>query len=201
MEIRERRADDLDELVAVATRVREVDSYPMFLPDGDFVRFLTRPTPVDAWVAVEGDELVGHVALHDTTSKPVMRLVAERRSAQPPVYVARLLVDPDWRGHGLGRRLLEHARGAAVDAGHTPFLDVVDAPATAAAIGLYRSDGWVEIGRVTYELLGGDIDELVFQGPLAAPASAVKQNGSGRAAQGARQKSRRHGGGKARLSP
>ena len=27
-----------------------------------------------------------------------MSLVAERRSAQPPVYVARLLVDPGWRG-------------------------------------------------------------------------------------------------------
>jgi len=171
MEIRERRADDLDELVAVAGRVREVDNYPMFLPDGGLVRFLTGPSPVAAWVAVDRDQLVGHVALNDVTSKPVMRLVAERGSALPPAYVARLLVEPGSRRHGLGRQLLERARGAAVAGERTPFLDVVDTPTTAAAVRLYRSDGWVEIGRVTYELLGDDIDELVFQGPLAGPTS------------------------------
>ncbi len=93
MEIRERRADDLDQLVAVASRVHEADGYPIFLPDGDFVRFLTRPKPTAAWVAVSDGTVVGHVALNPASSGPVMHLIAELES-EPAIYVARLLVDP-----------------------------------------------------------------------------------------------------------
>lgn len=64
------------ELVAVAARVHAEDHYPIFLPHGDFVRFLTRASPVAAWVAVRDERIVGHVALNAETSGPVMRLAA-----------------------------------------------------------------------------------------------------------------------------
>jgi len=100
VEHRERRDDDLDELVAVAARVHAVDHYPIFLPHGDFARFLTRPSPVAAWVAVRDERIVGHVALNAETSGPVMRLAAELVPERRVAYVARLLVDPDARRQG-----------------------------------------------------------------------------------------------------
>ncbi|HSH60008.1 MAG TPA: GNAT family N-acetyltransferase [Acidimicrobiales bacterium] len=167
MRIRDRRDDDLEELVAVAARVHEADQYPIFLPDGDLKRFLTRPKPLAAWVAVRNERLIGHVALNAETSRPVMQLVAALKPKRSAVYVARLLVDGSARREGVGRMLLEHARQAAVDSGHLPVLDVVDTPAAAAAISLYRRDGWEEVGRVSFELVDTEVDELVFRGPLA----------------------------------
>lgn len=61
----------------MAARVQAIDRYPIFLPDGNLARFLTRPTPVAAWVAVRDDAVVGQVALNTETSIPVMRLVAD----------------------------------------------------------------------------------------------------------------------------
>lgn len=169
MEIRARAEGDLDDLVGVAARVHEVDSYPIFLPGRDYVGFLSRPQPLVAWVAVDG-ELLGHVALNGATSRPVMRLVDELGPAFSAVYVARLLVDPGSRRRGVGRRLLEHARRAAVDMGHSAFVDVVDTPTARPAISLYRGDGWEEIGRVSFDLVDDQVHELVFRAP--APWSA-----------------------------
>jgi GNAT superfamily N-acetyltransferase len=162
VEIRPRHDGDLVDIVQVASRVHEVDNYPIFLPN--YARFLCRPVPLAAWVATDEDRVVGHVALNATTSPSVMQLVDEQEPAIPAVYVARLLVDPGARGHEIGRRLLEHARCAALAAGCVPFLDVVDVGTAAAAIGLYRRDGWQEIGRVRFQLAGNDVDELVFRG-------------------------------------
>jgi GNAT superfamily N-acetyltransferase len=164
VELRVRRDDDLDELVAVAGRVKAVDNYPILLRDNDFVRFLTKPTPVAAWVAILEGRLAGHVALNAETSAPVMRLAAEVMPAGRAIYVARLLVEPETRRQGAGRTLLGHACRAAIELGRVPLLDVVDTPAAAAAISLYRREGWTEVGRVSfYE----DIDELVFRGPAS----------------------------------
>lgn len=165
MEIRERHESDLDDLVAVAARVHELDNYPIFLPDDDYIRFLSQPKPLAAWVAVSGRELVGHVALNETTSPSVMELVEERGRSAHPVYVARLLVDPGSRRLGGGRQLLDHARRAVADAGRCPFLDVVDTPTATPAISMYRRAGWEEIGRVRFEIVGDEIEELVFRGP------------------------------------
>jgi hypothetical protein len=59
VDIRARRDDDLDELVTIAARVSAADDYPIFFPDRDFPRFLTRPKPVAAWVAVRESESSG----------------------------------------------------------------------------------------------------------------------------------------------
>lgn len=165
MEIRQRHDRDLDQLAAVAGRVHEADRYPIFLPDGDLCGFLTRPKPIAAWVAVHEGSVKGHVALNAETSAPVMQLVSGLETARPAVYIARLLVDLSARRTGLGRRLLEQARRAAVDIQHAPFLDVVDTPTAAAAMSLYRSAGWGEVGRVRFKLVDAEIEEIVLRGP------------------------------------
>jgi predicted N-acetyltransferase YhbS len=85
--------------------VREIDNYPMHLPDGDFERFLRRPEPIASWVAEAHGVIVGHVAMNDRTSPPVMQLVQTLDPELPPVYVARLLVDPRARRRGAGQLL------------------------------------------------------------------------------------------------
>jgi GNAT superfamily N-acetyltransferase len=166
MEVRQRQDRDLDQLVRVAARVQAVDGYPGFLPDGDLVRFLTRPPPVAAWVAVHDDDLVvGHVALCDRTAGPVMQLAAELEPDERPVFVTRLLVDPGVRRLGYGGRLLERARRAAVALDRAPFLDVVETPGALAALSLYRRDAWEEVGRVPCPVADGrDLEEIVFRG-------------------------------------
>jgi GNAT superfamily N-acetyltransferase len=119
MEIGERVDVDLDQLVAVAGRVHEAGRYPIFLPDDDFHRFLTRPEPAAPLVAIRDGSVVGHIALNAETSGPVMQLVAALDSKRPALYVARLLVDPSARRAGIGKMLLEQARRAAVDSRHT----------------------------------------------------------------------------------
>lgn len=166
VDIRERREVDLDELVAIAAAVQRVDSYPRFVASGDLARFLTRPKSSMAWVAVQDHRVLGHVALHDTTTPPVMQLVADCGPQPPAIYVARLLVDPSARRAGVGRDLLEHARRAAIEVARSPFVDVVETPSAVAAISLYRRCGWSEIGRVRVDLAGNDAHELVFRGPL-----------------------------------
>jgi hypothetical protein len=47
----------------------------VYLPGDDFERFLTRPTPIGAWVAVEDDDLVGHVALNQQTGPEVEAMI------------------------------------------------------------------------------------------------------------------------------
>jgi len=161
-EIRERREADLDQLEEVARRVRAVDGYPIYLPDDDARRFLCRPQPIAAWVAVADGRVLGHVALNASTSEPVMAAVAAVDPERPAAYVARLLVAPTARRSGVGRALLARARGHAVEAGFLPALDVVDGPNAAAAIALYRSEGWSQIARVSFRLADLDVDELVF---------------------------------------
>ena len=39
LEVRLRTSSDMDELVELASRVRAVDGYPVYLPEGDFTDF------------------------------------------------------------------------------------------------------------------------------------------------------------------
>lgn len=165
--IRDRAAGDLEALVAMAERVRSLDGYPVFLGDGGLRRFLTKPSSLGAWVAERDGVVVGQVMLNAETSSPVMQL-ARQRGHDRAAFVARLLVDPDARRMGIGARLLEHARHAAIDRGLVPMLDVVTAGSRTPAIALYRSAGWREVGRVEFDVDNGqELEELVFEGPEA----------------------------------
>ena len=161
MQLRERTAEDLPALAAVAARVRTNDGYPAFLPRDDYTTFLTRPAPLRAWVVQIGDAIAGHVAITAETSVPVMQLIRDRGVVGDLAVVARLLVDPDHRRKGLGSLLLDRAEREAVASGRVPVLDVVSS--SAAAIALYRRAGWRDIGRTSFTFPdGSSIEETVF---------------------------------------
>lgn len=90
-----------------------------------------------AWIAWQGQ-----VALGGITVAPAD---AEGRLTPPPwIYavIPTLYVDPAWRGHGLGRALLDHA---VADLRARGFVRVSLHTNTDSdeARGLYESSGWV----------------------------------------------------------
>lgn len=170
MEVRARADTDLLACERLAEVVHANDGYPVYLP-GDLRSFLVAPQALAAWVAVHGGEVVGHVALHNGSSRAVIDLAVEATGLPAPRLgvVARLLVSPRVRRAGIGRSLLDVAAGHAARLGLQPILDVVDLHE--AAIRLYENNGWTCIGRVTVTFgRGVPIDELVYLGPgIPAP--------------------------------
>jgi [ribosomal protein S18]-alanine N-acetyltransferase len=162
--LRDRMPSDVDELVAVAARVRAVDGYPVYLPGDDYRRFLTTPDPLAAWVVEMQDRIVAQVALNPRSLRAVMEVVRAAGIVEEVGVVGRLLVDPSVRRQGLGRRLLDRARCEAIAQRRVPVLDVV--ASASAAVGLYQREGWIDIGRVAFDLPDAEsIEVIVFRGP------------------------------------
>jgi len=78
-------------------------------------------------------------------------------------HILNICVEPDKHGLGLGRMLLRHALECAVDLGaEQSFLEV--RPTNTAAIRLYESMGYVQVGRRKDYYPAGDTreDALVY---------------------------------------
>ena len=163
--LRPRKAGDLAACARLLRTVHHHDGYPVVLPE-DELEFLVVPDTLGAWVALDGLEIVGHVALHRRSNAPVMALAAAVTGGDPEAFgvVARLLVAPSARRRGIARALLERAAGAAVERHLRPMLDVVTEHRS--AIALYDRCGWQCIGSVTVGFGGGlVVEELVYLAP------------------------------------
>ena len=168
MLVRERRAADERQLLHIAQLVHEHDGYPPYLPDADYGAFLFGHDTLGAWVAEEDNTVVGQVALHPRSSRPVMDFAAD--ALGQPIdrlgVVARLLVHPDRRGVGAGAQLLSRAAREAVSLNLWPILDVVTD--LTAAVRLYEQQGWLRLGRVAVTFREAvTIEELVYVAPPA----------------------------------
>jgi GNAT superfamily N-acetyltransferase len=163
--VRERIEADLDDCVAMAHVVHQLDRYPMFLPI-DLRRFISAPDALVAWVAEDEGQVIGHVALRPSSSAAVLAMAVEVLRVPPDRLgvVARLLVSPARRRQGVARSLLEVACEEAHRRGLWPILDVVTYQQ--AAIALYEKCGWRRAGQVTSRY-GDDVvlDEFVYVGP------------------------------------
>lgn len=79
-------------------------------------------------------------------------------------HILNICVEPECHGRGLGRMLLRHALECAIDHGAAQsFLEV--RPSNTAAIRLYESMGYVQVGRRKDYYPAGDQreDALVYQ--------------------------------------
>ena len=153
MRIRGRRPSDWETLEAIALETHRLDGYPKYLPT-DLRSFIMDDDALGAWVALDDDRAIGHVALHPRSATEVMNvaLSATGFGEDEVAMVARLLVAPDARRRGTGRALLERATGEAARLGRRALLDVVEEHRD--AITLYERCGWTRVGRVEWSLPG-----------------------------------------------
>lgn len=137
--IRRRRDTDLPSCVTALARVFETSGYPEIWP-ADPAGFLSPPDVLGAWVAVEGDAVLGHVLLRD--GKDERAEFADARVDLPDelASVSRLFTVPAARGRGLAGRLMSACVEAAGAMGREVILSVVEHEKSAA--GMYERMGW-----------------------------------------------------------
>ena len=112
------------------------------------------------WVAEIGALVVGHGTLTIGAGE---------------CHVLNLCIHPQWQGIGLGRRMLRRLLMVArIQGADTAFLEVRES--NAPALGLYRSEGFCEIGtrRGYYPARNGREDAIVLalalsKSPMAEP--------------------------------
>jgi len=161
--VRPRWDADLDACAQTAREVHAVDGYPPYMPDDDFRGFVASPDALGAWVAVAGDEILGHVALHRSSHVAVTQLATSALGVGPDQLgvVARLLVASSARRQGIGGVLLERATREAQERHLVAILDV--AMSLPAAVALYDRSGWTRLGTVVFEPPEGwPIEEFVY---------------------------------------
>ena len=128
--VRPRRDDDMPACVEALSAVHRTDAYPVDWP-ADPGLWLTPDGLLEAWVAVAGPEVFGHVAITSA--------VAGR-----PASVARLFVTSQARRRGVAGALLDAARVSAQARGLRLVLEVEDGGR--AAIAFYERHGWRRVG-------------------------------------------------------
>ncbi|WP_406319014.1 GNAT family N-acetyltransferase [Streptosporangium sp. NBC_01639] len=139
--IRPRSTEDLRACIDALASVHRSDRYPVDWP-ADPGRWLTPSDLLQAWVAVEGSDVVGHVGLSQLDAATLEPSLAT--AIGTPVgrvgSITRLFVTPQGRGHGHATHLLDVVRKEAANLGVTLMLDVSDEGH--AAIALYERVGW-----------------------------------------------------------
>ncbi|MFB6778885.1 GNAT family N-acetyltransferase [Streptomyces sp. NPDC056352] len=143
IEVRRRRGSDMAACTDALATVHETDRYPAQWP-ADPRSWLTPRGLIDAWVAVDGPTVLGHVALTRTGEALAgdIGLPAEQL-----LSVARLFSHSGARRLGVAGALLDTAREAAAADGVRLALEVEDGGK--AAIALYERHGWTYVGSRT----------------------------------------------------
>jgi len=142
--VRTRRQHDLPALLALLQRTHEQAGYPV---RASAVRseWLASTAELHGAVAIAGERVVGHVALHpaDGVDPAALGLwrQATGRTPEGLAVVSRLFTDHSVPG--AGTLLLAHAVSRAAELGRVAVL-IVDPDSPARAF--YRRRGWREVG-------------------------------------------------------
>jgi GNAT superfamily N-acetyltransferase len=160
----------LDAAAAMSAIARLSDILIACVEEGSGVSFLP-PLTLEAareyWRNIARDVASGHYVLlagwvDGVLAGTVTLALAWQQNQTHRADVAKLLVHPSARRHGLARRLMERLEIEAARAGRT--LLTLDTRGGDRAEMLYRSAGWLEYGRIPgYAVLAdGSPDEAVF---------------------------------------
>lgn len=150
---------DLDALADVLVRVHATDGYPVEGVD-DPRSWVDLPEAVGQWTALLEGRPVGHAALmRPAREDRAAELLVERDRTAPAgiAVLARLFVAPKVRGSGVAQRLVEVVHGAASSNGQRLVLEVMGKDA--AAIRLYKRNGWQSLGVFHHQTPAGDVHE------------------------------------------
>ena len=147
MEIRLRTGADLPALLDALQATHAVDKYPV-LPNHVTKEWLLEGDDGMAWVAEDGGEVVGHIAVAETEEDP------------DSLSVHRLFVRPSARGHGVASSLLTTVETYSKILGQDLFLEVLSH--NVDAMRLYESRGYRLIGRYA-RYYADDADALRYE--------------------------------------
>lgn len=165
--IRPRREEDLPALAAVLVRVHELDGYPVegvADPEG----WLRQSHELQSWTAVEDGEPIGQITLtRGLPDDDAARAWQEHTGGDVDrlAIPARLFVDPDQRGTGAGRILMETAVGFAHARGLAIAFDVM--LKDRAAIRLYERLGAQRVADLTHQYGDGQTEPAAIYVVLA----------------------------------
>ena len=165
-----RQQADLPGLLVVLRRTHEQEGYPV-RAGAVSADWLAAPGELHGAVAVDGDRVVGHVALHPADGPQQAALSGWQRATGRPAeglaVVSRLFTDRSVPG--AGTVLLDHAVQRAAELGRVAVLLVdPDSPAR----GFYRRRGWVEVGTATQQW-GHRTVQAVLMAPSEATGAAA----------------------------
>lgn len=121
------------------------DAY-VAIPLAEFAR--SRSTGERIWIVEDGDRIVGSLAIVKFSDKEAQ--------------LRWLLLHPEVRGHGIGRKLVEEALDFCWDAGYSSvFLWTVNTLPIAAK--LYQSVGFKQTEELTHVLWGKLVTEVKYE--------------------------------------
>ncbi|MBD5787492.1 GNAT family N-acetyltransferase [Cellulosimicrobium terreum] len=139
-----RRGTRLDPVVHALRSVHLHDGYPSAWPQ-DPVAWLNPAGTLDAWVATDDSDVLGHALL--VRGEQIHHGAEIERAAGVPVTaiggLSRLFVVPAARGTGAAASLLDQVESAAAERGIQLALDVVDDGGP--AVRLYERRGWKRV--------------------------------------------------------
>jgi ribosomal protein S18 acetylase RimI-like enzyme len=148
LRVRVRQPSDLRACVDLLWRVHQRDSYPARWPDEPGA-WLAPSRQERAWVAIGTDRAVtAHVAVSGLLGHPMSEICvgATGLPEQALAVLSRLVVDPDVRGRGVARALVQAVENHARSEGRRLVLDV--GQSNAAAVAIYEHLGWQRIGEL-----------------------------------------------------
>lgn len=169
---------DLPSAAKALVEVHATDGYPV---EGvaDPEAWISSLAVLAAWVAVEDERVVGHIAIMRPRGEDAVSLWRER-SGEPGERVgvlARLFVVREARKHATGATLMGTAMAYAEDRSLRLVLDVMTKDT--AAIRLYERLDWRNIGEATHHYGDGqETPAICYVWPAAGGAGVTREAAS-----------------------
>ncbi|MBP0461385.1 GNAT family N-acetyltransferase [Streptomyces montanisoli] len=164
---------DLPGVAKALVEVHATDGYPV---EGvaDPEAWVSSPAVLTAWVAVEDERVVGHIAIMRPLGEDAVALWRERsgETAERMGVLARLFVVREARKHATGETLMRTAMAYAEERSLRLVLDVMTKDT--AAIRLYERLGWTNIGEATHHYGDGqETPAICYVWPAAGTADVM----------------------------
>ncbi|GAA4209981.1 GNAT family N-acetyltransferase [Actinocatenispora rupis] len=168
-QIRVRTPDDIPACVRGLKEVYESDGYPV---EGvsDAEGWLFPDGLLEAWVAEEGGEVLGHAAACEPRGEAAVTMLIDQTGMTEDqiAVIARLFVVPRGRGKSFGQRLAFAAFEYAQRLGRRIVFDVMTKDQ--AAIRLYERLGCVRLGTTTHVFGDGqEVPAYCYVAPETQP--------------------------------
>lgn len=143
----------LKQTLASIMKVRATDStYPpkIDVPDFStafFKKWLLAEYTTHRWVALVNGEVAGHISLveaHDYLTSHLAVNGEKPYSDKGYLEIGKFFTNPDFQGHGIGTKLLNHAIKISLDESFTPALAVIST--STKAIEVYKKENMKPVG-------------------------------------------------------